>query len=102
MLIAFRRLRWLPIGRPAGALAGAVLMVGVGALDPDRAWAAIDGGTLSLLLGMMLVTAYLQRQRWFAWTGHRVLQWARTPFGLLLAVSWSAAALSAVLVNDTV
>jgi Na+/H+ antiporter NhaD/arsenite permease-like protein len=102
MLIAFRRLRWLPIGRPAGALAGAVGMVAVGALAPEQAWDAIDGGTLSLLLGMMLVTAYLERAGWFDWSSHHLVGWAATPLRLLLAVSWSAAVLSAVLVNDTV
>jgi Na+/H+ antiporter NhaD/arsenite permease-like protein len=102
VLIAFRRLRWLPIGRPAGALAGAVGMVAVGALTPEQTWVAIDGGTLSLLLGMMLVTAYLERAGWFGWSSHHLVGWAPTPLRLLLAVSWAAALLSAVLVNDTV
>lgn len=101
-LIAFRRLRWLPIGRPAGALAGAVGMVAVGASTPEQAWDAIDGGTLSLLLGMMLITAYLQRSGWFGATAHHLVGAAGTPLRLLLVVTWSAAALSAVLVNDTV
>lgn len=102
LLVAFRRLRWLPIGRPAGALLGAVGMVAVGALSFEEAWAAIDGDTLALLLGMMLVTAYLERAGLFAWSAHGLIGAARTPLRLLLALSWSAAALSAVLVNDTV
>lgn len=102
LLIAFRRLRWLPIGRPAGALAGAVGMVAVGTLTPQRAWQAIDGDTLSLLLGMMILTAYLQRAGWFGWCAHRMTRWTKNPLRLLLLLSWSAALLSAVLVNDTV
>jgi Na+/H+ antiporter NhaD/arsenite permease-like protein len=102
VVIAFRRVRWLPIGRPAGALAGAVGMVAVGALTPEQAWRAVDGGTIALLLGMMLITAYLQRAGWFGFSAHRLVGWARSPVRLLLAIAWSAAALSAVLVNDTV
>lgn len=102
LLIAFRRLRWLPIGRPAGALAGAVGMIAVGALSFPAAWRAVDGSTLGLLLGMMLVTAYLQRAGLFAWSAHHLIALAGTPRRLLLAVAGAAAALSAVLVNDTV
>lgn len=102
VLIAFRRLRWLPIGRPAGALAGAVGMIAVGALTPQTAWQAIDGGTLSLLLGMMLITAYLQRAGWFGWCAEWIVARSRSPLSLLLAIAWVAALLSAVLVNDTV
>lgn len=101
-LIAFRRLRWLPIGRPAGALAGAVAMVAVGASTPDQAYAAIDGSTISLLLGMMLITAYLMRAGLFAWCADRLVSVANTPVRLLIAVAWSSACLSALLVNDTV
>jgi len=39
LLIASRRLRLLPIGRPAGALLGAALMVASGVLTPPRATA---------------------------------------------------------------
>lgn len=102
LLIAFRRLRWLPIGRPAGALLGAVGMIGVGALSFDEAWRAVDGGTLALLLGMMLVTHYLERAGLFAWSAHHLLGVAQTPLRLLYAISLSSAVLSAVLVNDTV
>lgn len=101
-LIASRRLSWLPIGRPAGALLGAVGMVAVGALTPKEALAAVDGDTIALLLGMMLITAWLERTGWFAWATHRALTVARTPSQLLVAVCVSAGALSALLVNDTV
>ena len=38
-LIAGRRLRFLPIGRPAGALLGCFLMVALGVLGPEAAFA---------------------------------------------------------------
>lgn len=101
-LIAFRRLRWLPIGRPAGAMAGAVGMVAVGALTPREAWDAVDGGTITLLLGMMLYTAYVERARLFDAVVARLLAARPGPGTLLVGVSLASAALSAVLVNDTV
>lgn len=45
-LIASRRLAILPIGRPAGALLGAVLMVAFGVLTPERALGAVDAATI--------------------------------------------------------
>ncbi len=102
LLIAFRRLSWLPIGRPAGALLGAVAMVAVGALTPEEALAAVDGATIALLLGMMLLTAWLERSGGFGWAAHHALALAGTPLRLLVALAWAAAGLSALLVNDTV
>ncbi len=102
LLIAFRRLRWLPIGRPAGAMAGAVGMVAVGALTPEQAWRAVDGPTITLLLGMMLFTAYVERARLFDAVAVALLRARPSPVALLVAVATASAALSAVLVNDTV
>jgi Na+/H+ antiporter NhaD/arsenite permease-like protein len=101
-LIAFRRLRWLPIGRPAGAVAGGVGMVAVGALTPREAWEAVDGPTITLLLGMMLYTAYVERARLFEAVAARLLAARPAPGALLAALSVTSAGLSAVLVNDTV
>ena len=42
-LIAGRRLSWLPLDRPAGALLGAVLMVAFGVLAPREAILSING-----------------------------------------------------------
>ena len=101
-LIVSRRLRWLPIGRSAGALLGAVLMVGVGALTPAQSYAAVDHDTIVLLLGMMLVTAYLDRGGFFALAARHLVSRCRTPLRLLLGLSGVSATLSALLVNDTV
>lgn len=102
VLIAARRLRWLPIGRPAGALLGAVAMVGLGVLTPKQSYAAINQDTIALLLGMMLITAYLDEAAFFDWVVSRFLAWCRTPWQLLLLVAVLSAVLSAFLVNDTV
>lgn len=102
LLIAARRLRLLPIGRPAGALLGAVLMVAVGALTPRQAYAAIDHDTVVLLLGLMLLTVYLERSGFFARAARLVVERSRTPVGLLLGTSLASGLLSALLMNDAV
>jgi Na+/H+ antiporter NhaD/arsenite permease-like protein len=102
VLIATRRLAVLPIGRPAGALLGAVLMVALGVLSPDRALSAIDGATLVLLVAMMLLSAYLERSGLFARASRLAVERCRGPRGLLLAVAIAPGLLSAFLLNDAV
>ena len=55
-LISGRRLKVLPLNRPAAALLGAVLMVVTGVMTPQQAYHAVDYDTLVLLLGMMLIS----------------------------------------------
>jgi Na+/H+ antiporter NhaD/arsenite permease-like protein len=92
----------LPIGRPAGALLGAVLMVAAGALTPAESYAAIDGDTLILLFGMMLLTGELAEVGFFDRASGWLLRAGRTPRRLLVVVALGSGALSAFLVNDTV
>lgn len=100
--MAVRAVPFLPLGRAAGALLGAVLMVAVGALTPDAALAAVDLSTLALLLGMMIQTDFLAEAGVFTRVADALLARARSPFGVLAAVSAVSALLSAFLVNDTV
>lgn len=102
MLIASRRLALLPIGRPAGALLGAVLMVALGALTPEESYAAIDYNTIVLLFGTMVLTVYLEMAGFFGWMAGRIISLSRSPRGLLLATALISGSLSAFLVNDTV
>ncbi len=100
--IATRRLAILPIGRPAGALLGAVLMVVLGVLTPTEALSAVDGATLVLLVAMMLLSAYLERSGLFARLSAIAVERCRGPRGLLLAVAIVPGVLSAFLLNDAV
>ena len=59
LLISGRRLKVLPLNRPAAALLGTVLMVATGVLTPKQAYAAVDYDTLVLLLGMMIISRNL-------------------------------------------
>ena len=101
-LIGGRRLKILPLNRPAAALLGAVLMVVLGVTTPERAYRAVDYDTLVLLLGMMLIAAYLHLAGFFGWAADRILRSAGTPQRLLLFVMLTSAIFSALLVNDTV
>lgn len=101
-LIASRRLAILPIGRPAGALLGAVLMVAFGVLTPERALASVDGATIVLLFAMMMLSAYLERSGLFARASDLAVSFARGPRGLLLTVAIAPGVLSAFLLNDAV
>ncbi len=102
LLISGRRLKLLPLNRPAAALLGTVLMVASGVLTPEQAYRAVDYDTLVLLLGMSLVAAYLQIAGFFNWTADWILRKARTPERLLLLLVLSSGILSALLVNDTI
>ncbi len=102
VLISGRRLKLLPLNRPAAALLGAVLMVALGVMPPTQAYRAVDYDTLVLLLGMMIIAAYFHLAGFFAWAADAILRRAGTPHRLLLFVMLTAGILSALLVNDTV
>src|SRR5512147_2505189 len=84
LLISGRRLKVLPLNRPAAALLGTVLMVATGVMTPERAYRAVDYDTLILLLGMMLIAAYLFTAGFFDWAADWILRVAPTPRRLLL------------------
>jgi Na+/H+ antiporter NhaD/arsenite permease-like protein len=100
--IAGGRFPFLSVDRPAAAFLGAALMVAAGVLAPDEAGRAVNGDTLGLLLGMMVLTEYLREAGFFRWTSWRVLRAVHGPRTLLWAIVLTAGALSAFLVNDTV
>ena len=102
LLISGRRLKILPLNRPAAALLGTVLMVACGVMTPEQAYRAVDYNTLVLLLGMMLISAYLYLAGFFDWAADWILRRAQNPRALLLYLVLTSGILSALLVNDTV
>lgn len=92
----------LRLDRPGGALLGATAMVALGVVPPGEVKDAVDVDTLVLLLGMMLLGAYLTGAAFFRISAWHALHLAKTPRVLLVALAAVSAALSAVLVNDTV
>jgi Na+/H+ antiporter NhaD/arsenite permease-like protein len=102
LAVAAGRFPGLSLDRPAAALLGAALMVATGVLSPDEAGRAVNGETIGLLLGMMVLATYLTEAAFFRWTSWRILRAVHGPRTLLWAVALTAGAFSAVLVNDTV
>jgi len=100
LLISGRQVRILPLNRPAAALLGTVMMVAFGVLTPQEAYHAVDYDTLVLLLGMMIISAYLFLAGFFDWAADWVLRRAKTPQALLVYLIFASGILSAVLVND--
>ena len=102
VLVAGRRLRWLPIDRPSGALIGAVLAVVLGAVSPAEAGAAVDKSTLTLLFAVMGMGAFFSIDGFLDRATPLLVRSARTRRRLLGAVVWGAGILSAFVTNDAV
>jgi Na+/H+ antiporter NhaD/arsenite permease-like protein len=102
LLISGRQLKILPLNRPAAALLGTVLMVSAGVITPEQAYRSVDYDTLVLLLGMMVISAYLFLAGFFDWAADWILRYAKSPQALLSHLIIVSGTLSALLVNDPV
>ncbi|KAI4320010.1 hypothetical protein MLD38_033538 [Melastoma candidum] len=101
VLAVFPAVPVLPIGRTAGSLLGAMLMVIFRVISPDQAYAAIDLPILGLLFGTMVVSVYLEKADMFKHLG-KLLSWkSRGPRDLLCRVCVISAVSSALFTNDT-
>ncbi len=104
-IISAQRISWSAFGgldRPTGALMGAVLMVSLGVMTMEEAYRAIDLNTIVLLLGMMIIVAYLKVANFFEYLAYILLSWSKSATGLLCLVSLSSAVFSALFINDTI
>jgi Na+/H+ antiporter NhaD/arsenite permease-like protein len=102
LLIALPRVPYLRLSRPAAALVGAVAMVTIGRLPLRDAYAAIDLDVLVFLLGVLLITGFLEAGGFFEWAAGHIVKRAGSPRALLAAVVAASGLLSAFFVNDTV
>ncbi len=102
ILISVQRLPRIPLDRPAASTVGAVLMILLGVLTFEEAVKAVDYKTIILLLGMMIIVAYLALAGFLDFIAVRILQMAKSPFHLLVLIIFSSGALSALFVNDTI
>jgi Na+/H+ antiporter NhaD/arsenite permease-like protein len=89
------------IDRAGAALLGGSLMLVIGVLTPQEAYRAIDFDTITLLLGMMIVVANLRVSGFFRLVTEWIATHVRRPFALLVAIVLASGTLSAFLVNDT-
>jgi Na+/H+ antiporter NhaD/arsenite permease-like protein len=102
LALALGKIPGLLIDRAGVALVGASLMVGAGVLTLDEAYKAVDFGTITLLLGIMIVVANLRLSGFFALANAWVARRVRRPIGLLAAVAIVSGLFSAFLVNDAI
>jgi Na+/H+ antiporter NhaD/arsenite permease-like protein len=101
VLAVFPAVPFLPIGRTAGSLLGAMLMVIFQVLTPDQAYAAIDLPILGLLFGTMVVSVYLEKADMFKYLGN-LLSWkSKGAKDLLCRICLISAISSALFTNDT-
>jgi len=102
LVMALGRLPASRLDRTGAALLGASLMVASGTLSLDEAYRAIDFGTITLLLGMMIVVANLRLAGFFGLAALWIGRHAHRPIVLLIGIAAISALLSAFLVNDAV
>lgn len=101
VMAVFPAVPFLPIGRTAGTLLGAMLMVIFGVITPDQAYDAIDLPILGLLFGTMVVSVYLERADMFKYLG-KLLAWkSRGAKDLVFRICLISAVSSALFTNDT-
>jgi Na+/H+ antiporter NhaD/arsenite permease-like protein len=100
--IAIGHIPGLRMNRATIALAGAAILVVIGAINEAEAIASIDIGTILLLGAMMVVNVNLRMAGFFRFVGSRTLRLARSPRMLLALVVVSSGLLSAVFLNDPV
>ncbi|MBX3000392.1 MAG: anion transporter [Caldilineaceae bacterium] len=100
--VAIGRYPFLRMNRATIALAGATLLMAMGAISLDEAYAALDLNTLTLLFAMMILNVNLRIAGFFQWVGSRVVRLARTPYQLLAWIVLASGVLSAIFLNDTI
>lgn len=92
----------LAIDRTGIALLGAIALLVAGRTDFPGAVAAVDGPTLALLFGLMVVSAQLRLGGFYTWLTRWIAHRAPSPEGLLALLTAAAGGLSALLANDIV
>ncbi|WOL09896.1 transporter arsB [Canna indica] len=101
VLAVFPAVPFLPIGRTAGSLLGAMLMVIFRVIPPEEAYDSIDLPILGLLFGTMVVSVFLEKADMFKYLG-KLLSWkSHGGKDLLLRICLVSAVSSALFTNDT-
>lgn len=92
----------LRMNRATIAFVGAAALVGLGSISLKEAWSAIDAGTIIFLLSIMVVNAFLESAGFFRLALAILSSYARSPFGLLITLTFISGLLSALFLNDTI
>lgn len=100
--VAVGRYPFLRMNRATIALTGATLLILLGAISLEEAYAALDLNTLTLLFAMMILNTNLRRAGFFGLVANWVVRWAKSPRQLLALTIGAAGVLSAIFLNDTI
>jgi Na+/H+ antiporter NhaD/arsenite permease-like protein len=91
----------LRMNRATIALVGSAFLVDLGALPLEEAWQSIDATTIVFLLSMMVVNANLSYSGFFQLALVFLIRLTRSPFGLIVVLTFGSGILSAFFLNDT-
>jgi Na+/H+ antiporter NhaD/arsenite permease-like protein len=101
VLIAVQQFPGIRLNRPAASLLGGVAMITIGGLPIRDAYAAIDLDVIVFLLGVLLLTGYLELGGFFEWAATHVVGRMRSARALLASIIAVSGVLSAFFINDT-
>ena len=90
------------MNRATIALGGAVILLALGVMPLQQAFASIEAGTLTLLFAVMVFIGHLRMGGFFALIGGFLSRISRRPKLFLLLLLFCSALLSALFINDTV
>ncbi len=96
------RLPWLALDRTGIALIGAIAMLAITREEPAEAAKAFGIPTLSLLFGLMIVSAQFRVSGFYTWVAGRLGAANVSPQTLLLLLVATVGLLSALLTNDVI
>jgi Na+/H+ antiporter NhaD/arsenite permease-like protein len=102
ILISVQHIGRIRLYRPAASTVGVALLFLLGLISFEEAIDAIDFHTIVLLLGMMILTAYLGIAGFFDYLAMKILSFSKTDVRMLLFIITTSAFLSALFVNDTI
>lgn len=101
-LVAYGLIASERVDRTLVALLGGLLVIALGVIDQEHAFAAIDFNVIFLLAGMMVIAGGLSRTGFFEFVAAHAIHMSRgEPFRLLVSLSLLTAGLSALLDNVT-
>jgi len=89
------------MNRATIALTSSAFLIGLGVLPLQEAWQSIDATTLVFLLSTMVLNANLAYAGFFQVVLASLLRVTRSPFGVLVVLTFGSGLLSALFLNDT-
>lgn len=102
IVISGSKFNALKIGRPAGVMLGAVLMIVAKVIKPQEVYGVINWDTVVLLLGMMIIIEHLAEANFFEYVAEKINRKNYGSNKLLFILTFCFGFLAAFLVNDIV